>query len=87
MYACEHVFAGFEHMLRGCWQTRRVNVKRNTLPRRKSPELPIAWREANYAVLQAHAADKSGVSEDFFDVEDEQAEVEVIVQRMTHGAN
>jgi hypothetical protein len=85
MYACEHVFAGFEHMIAN--RPRRVNVKRNTLPRRKSPDLPVAWREANYAVLQAHTADKSGVSEDFFDVEDEQAEVDVIVQRMIHGAN
>jgi hypothetical protein len=62
-------------------------MKRNTLPRRKSPELPIARREASHAALQAHAADKSGVSEDFFDVEDEQAEVGVIVQKMIHGAN
>jgi hypothetical protein len=66
---------------------RRVDVKRNTLPRRKSRELPIARRDADSAAPQAHAADKSGVSEDFFDVEDEQVEVDVIVQRMVHGAN
>jgi len=62
-------------------------MKRAALPHRKSPELPIAWREVKYAALQIHAADASGASEDFFDAEDEQAEVDLIVQRIIHGTN
>ena len=79
MYACEHIFAGFEHML--------TNMKRTTFPNRKLPKLPIAWSEAEYAAKRASAADTFGVSEDFFDVEDEHAEVDIIVQRMISGAN
>ena len=64
-------------------------VKRSVFHRRKLPELPIAWREAEYAALRANAADTCDdrVSEDIFDVEDERAEVDIIVHRMIHGAN
>ena len=64
-------------------------MKRTAFHRRKLPELPIAWREAEYAALRANAADTCDdrVSEDIFDVEDERAEVDIIVHRMAHGAN
>jgi hypothetical protein len=56
---------------------------------RKLPELPIAWSEAEYAALRANAADTCDdrVSENIFDVEDERAEVDIIVRGMIHGAN
>ncbi len=64
-------------------------MKRSAFRSRKSPELPIAWREAEYAALQANAADTfdDRVSENIFDVEDERAEVDIIVHGMIHGAN
>jgi hypothetical protein len=62
-------------------------MKRAAIRRPKSPELPVAWREAEYAALRANAADTCDdrVSEDIFDVEDEHAEVDIIVHRMNHG--
>ena len=64
-------------------------MKHSTIRASKSPELPIAWREAEYAALRINAADTCDdrVSEDIFDVEDERAEVEIIVHRMIHDAN
>jgi hypothetical protein len=55
----------------------------------RSPELPIAWREAEYAALRANAADTCDdrVSEEIFDVDDERAEVDSIVHGMTYGLN
>ena len=64
-------------------------MKRTATRGRKLPGLPIAWREAEYAALRANAADTCDdrVSEDIFDVEDERAEVDIIVRRMNHGPN
>ena len=64
-------------------------MKRAAFRHRKLPELPIAWREAEYAALRVNAADTCDdrVSEDIFDVEDEHAEVDIIVHRMIHWAN
>ena len=64
-------------------------MKRIAFRRRKLPELPIAWREAEYAALRANAADTCDdcVSENIFDDEDERAEVDIIVHRIIHGAN
>ena len=58
-------------------------MKRTAFHRRKLPELPIAWREAEYVALRTNAADTCDdrVSEDIFDVEDEWAEVDIIVVR------
>ena len=63
-------------------------MKRSTFPGRKLPELPIAWREAEYAALRANAAGSCDhrVSENIFDVEDERVEVDIIVHEMIHGA-
>jgi len=64
-------------------------MKRSAFRSRKLPELPIAWREAEYAALRTNAADTCDdrVSENIFDVEDERTELENIVHRMIHGAN
>jgi hypothetical protein len=64
-------------------------MKRAAIPRRKPPEFPINWREAEYAALRANAADTCDdrVSEDIFDIEDEHAEVDNILHRMNYGAN
>jgi hypothetical protein len=64
-------------------------MKRIAVRRPKSTGFPIAWREAEYAALQANAADTCDdrVSEDIFDIEDEWAEVNLIVHRMNHGLN
>ncbi len=64
-------------------------MKRNVHRSRKSPELPIAWGEAEYAALRVNAADTCDdrVSENIFDFEDERAEVDIIVHGMMHGVN
>jgi hypothetical protein len=63
-------------------------MKRTAYRRRELTERPIAWREAEYAALRANAADTCDdrVSDDIFDVEDERAEVDIIVHRMIHGS-
>ena len=64
-------------------------MKRTAVRSQKIADLPIAWREAEYAALRANAADTCDdrVSEDIFDVEDEWAEVGAIVHGMNRGAN
>ena len=64
-------------------------MKRSAFRGRKLPERPITWREAEYAALRANAADTCDdrVSENIFDIEDERAEVDIIVNRMMHDAN
>ena len=64
-------------------------MKRIAIRSRKLPELPIAWREAEYTELRVHSADTfdDRVSEDIFDVEDERAEIEIIAHRMINGLN
>jgi hypothetical protein len=91
MCACAHIATGFEHMLHRCWQTVREEetMKRTAFHHRKLPELPIAWREAEYAALRANAADTCDdrVSENIFDIEDQRAEVDIIFHRIALGAN
>ncbi len=78
-------------MLRWYWQTAagETRMKRTGFFHRKSPEPPIAWREAEYAALDAGASDAfdDRVSEDIFDVDDERAEIANIVHGMIHDAN
>jgi hypothetical protein len=64
-------------------------MKRTAFRHRKLPGLPVAWREAEYAALRANAADTCDdrVSEDIFDVEDEWAEVDIIVHRLVQRTN
>jgi hypothetical protein len=64
-------------------------MKRSAFHGHKLPERPIVWHEAGYAALRANAADTCDdrVSENIFDVEDERAEVNIIVHGITHGAN
>jgi len=68
---------------------REETMKRSALQGRKSPERPIAWREAEYAALRFNAADTCDdrVSEDIFDVEDERTEVDIIVRGIILDAN
>jgi hypothetical protein len=64
-------------------------MKQSAHLRPKSSALPIAWREAEYAALRANAKDTCDdrVSESIFDVEDERAEVDIIVHALMHGAD
>jgi len=91
MYACAQFAVGFEHMLRSRWHISRPEktMKRSALHNPKKHELPLAWREAEFAALQANAADTCDdrVSENIFDLDDERAEVDVIVHRMAHDVN
>ena len=64
-------------------------MRRTTFRLRKVAELPVDWRKAEYPALRANAADTCDdrVSESIFDVDDERAEVDIIVHRMIHAAN
>ena len=64
-------------------------MKRSAPRHARPPQLPIAWREAEYAALQVNAADTCDdrVSEDIFDAEDERAEVDIIVHGMNYSLN
>lgn len=64
-------------------------MKRTGMSRRILPGLPIGWRMAERAMLRANAADTCNmrVSEDVFDVEDEQVEVAVLAHCRNHGLN
>lgn len=55
-------------------------MKRNVVRSRKSAQLPIVWREAEYAALRANAAGTydDRVSDNIFDAEDERAEIDII---------
>jgi hypothetical protein len=91
MYAYAQIAAEFEHTVRQCWQTdrREETMKRSAFRSRKLPKPPIDWSEAKYAALRVNAADTCDdrVSENIFDVEDERAEVDIIVRGMIYGAN
>lgn len=64
-------------------------MKRTGFSRGKLPKLPIAWRAAERAMLRVIATDICDVrvSEDIFDVEDERAEVDIIVNGKNYGLN
>lgn len=64
-------------------------MKRSAIRSRNVPVLPLAWNEAEFAAQWANVSDTCDdrVSENIFDVEDEYAEVDIIVRRMTHNAN
>ena len=64
-------------------------MKRNAIRSRKSPRLPIIWREAEYTAQRANAAGTydDRVGENIFDAEDERAEVDIIVHGMIHDLN
>ena len=64
-------------------------MKRSAFRIRKLRESPIARCETNYAALAANAEDTDDdrISERIFDIEDERAEVDVIVHGMIHGEN
>ncbi len=64
-------------------------MKRSTYRNAKSAQLPVTWREAEYAAVQANAADSydDRIFENLFDAEDERAEVDSIARNMMHDSN
>ena len=63
---------------------------KSTAPRHPKPSRPpIAWHRAEYAALGIGASDRfeDRVSEDIFDIEDERAEVDIIVHGLIHDEN
>jgi hypothetical protein len=64
-------------------------MKRTAGRHARSPALPVAWRAAEYAALRANATDSCDdrVTDEIFDVEDERAEVDLIIHGMIHGIN
>jgi hypothetical protein len=62
-------------------------MKHTTLRSPHPYRLPLAWRETEYAALQAEAADTfdDRVSQNIFDIEDEHAEVDIVVRGMAHN--
>jgi len=64
-------------------------MKRNAIRTQPSAELPVVWNDAEFAAAWKNVTDTCDdrVSEDIFDVEDEHAEVDIIVRGMDHGAN
>lgn len=64
-------------------------MKRNTSRNSSRSQPSIAWREDEYAALQARVAQRydDRVSENIFDAEDERAEVESIVHGRAYDAN
>jgi hypothetical protein len=64
-------------------------MKRTQAGPRKSPKLPRAWVDAEYAALRFNAADTCDdrVTEDIYEFEDEREEVDVIVHGLDHSAN
>ena len=64
-------------------------MKRPAAPHPRSRQIPIAWRDTGYAALRANAADTfdDRVSDDLFDIDDERAEVDLIVNGMTYRLN
>jgi hypothetical protein len=64
-------------------------MKSTILRSRNLRPLPLAWREAEYVARKINADDTCDdrVSENIFDVEDEWAEVDIIIQGMIQYEN
>lgn len=64
-------------------------MKRTAIRNRTILEVPSVWHEAEYAALRADAIDAfdDRFGDNSFDAEGEQAEVDIIVNGMIHGAN
>jgi hypothetical protein len=61
-------------------------MKHTAFSHRKLSAPPIAWRAAEYEARRIIAEDTCDdrVSEDIFDIEDERAEVGIVVARISH---
>jgi hypothetical protein len=81
-----HTVAELETTLQSCSQTAagESTMKRIALRTRQLAARSIPWDEAEYALLRTNVADicDDRVSDDIFDVEDEHAEVDMIVRGM-----
>jgi hypothetical protein len=64
-------------------------MKRITQRSSPTPRLPVAWRDAEYAAVQANAADSydDRVFENMFDAEDERAEIDSIMHHPDYEAD
>jgi hypothetical protein len=64
-------------------------MKHSLNGRLKLPQPPIVWREAEFAARRINAEDTCDdrVSDNIFDIEDEWAEVDIIVHRLGHDLN
>ena len=64
-------------------------MKRTALHQPEPSELPLAWQEAEYAALQADAADTCDdrVSQNMFDLDDEREEVDTILHGASYDVN
>ena len=64
-------------------------MKRNVIRTLPSVAIRAIWNEAEFAAAWRNVTDTfdDRVSEDIFDIEDEHAEVDIIVRGMVHGAN
>ena len=64
-------------------------MKSTTIRSQNLRRPPLPWREAEYAARKINADDSCDdrVSENIFDIEDEWAEVEIIVQGMIQDEN
>ena len=86
MFDPAHTIAELETTLQSCSQTAagESTMKRTGLRTKQLAVRAIPRDEAEYALLRANAADTCDdrVSDDIFDVEDEHAEVDVIVRGM-----
>lgn len=63
--------------------------QRTGFSRRNMPDLPIAWRVAERAMLRTNASDTcdARVSEDIFELEDERTAVDLMVHSMNYQMN
>lgn len=64
-------------------------MKRNAQRITKHTAIPRAWRAAEYAALRVIAADTCDdrVSDSIYDDEDERAEIDSILHRLSHETN
>jgi hypothetical protein len=72
-----------------CKLSGEMPMKHTINNRLKLPEAPLVWRDAEYAARRINAEDTCDdrVSDNIFDIEDERAEVDIIVHRMGHDLN
>lgn len=64
-------------------------MRRSEIRNQQLPKFPIRWRQAEDVALRKIDADTCDdrVSEDIFDIEDERAEIGIIVKGMRHDLN
>lgn len=86
VHASRHSITGAREIPTVTKSVRHATTKRSA-SRRAPPAFPIGGPNAESAALQVYAGDSCDdrVSEDIFDVENEYAEVAIIVQKLNRG--